>query len=262
MKKLIFLVALMSSTMQSQTVYRDLNTAKAIAIAQNKLILVDFTADWCYPCKVLDQELWQSFSFKKRESQFVFVKIDIDKDRKTTAKYQANLIPRVLLITPNEDILYDVVGYLGKISYLKDFDALPKNFTRMNAMYSGVDLTKNIKGKSAMGLGMELSRLGQGVSRKKIQTGFLNVSNTYLDKVGKKEVSQSTFQLKQATELLNLAYLGQYKKVTLGMKKIYTEDNSLHNYILAYCYKKTGDKIKFQTYYDKIKSPTLLAKLN
>ncbi|MGB0777976.1 MAG: thioredoxin family protein [Flavobacteriaceae bacterium] len=262
MKKLLFLFAFVSVTLHSQTVYRDLTTAKAIAISQNKLILVDFTAEWCYPCKVMNQELWQSYSFKKRESQFVFVKIDIDVDRKTAAKYRANLIPRVLLITPNEDILYDEVGYKGKATYLKDFDALPKNFTRMNAMYSSVDLTKNIKGKPAMGLGMELSRLGQGISRKKLQNSFLQVSNSYLDNVGKKDLSEQNYQLKEATELLNLAYLGEYKKVTLGMEKIYREDNSLHNYILAYCYKNQGDKIKYQAYYDKIKSPTLLAKLD
>lgn len=73
----------------------------------DKIILMDFFAEWCQPCKIQDtiiEELKEKFGDK-----IEFKKIDVDKDRKFTDKYNIRAIP-TLIIEKDGKIFEKYVG--------------------------------------------------------------------------------------------------------------------------------------------------------
>jgi thioredoxin 1 len=84
-------------------------------IAQG-VVLVDFYADWCGPCRMLApviEELAQEMS-----GQVTIAKIDTDQSVNVAAKYEVTSIPTLILFK-NGQIVKRVVG-------LKDLDSLRK----------------------------------------------------------------------------------------------------------------------------------------
>lgn len=61
----------------------------------DKIILMDFFAEWCQPCKIQDpiiEELKEKFGDK-----IEFKKIDVDKDSKFVDKYNIRSIPTLII---------------------------------------------------------------------------------------------------------------------------------------------------------------------
>lgn len=65
-------------------------------------VLVDFHADWCGPCKMLDPILKQ---VKDELGETVkIVKIDVDKNQRIAAKYKVRGIPTMLLFKKRKQV--------------------------------------------------------------------------------------------------------------------------------------------------------------
>ena len=93
-------------------------------IDSNLPVLVDFSAVWCGPCKMLDpivDELAQDWQGKVK-----VVRIDIDHNPNTTIKYQVMGVPTLMLFkdgTPVERL----TGYMPKNKILSKLaPVLPK----------------------------------------------------------------------------------------------------------------------------------------
>lgn len=68
----------------------------------DKLLLLDFTAEWCPPCKLFAPVLE---SIAEEFSATISVgKVDVDKDREIASDYQVSAIPTVFLIKNGEII--------------------------------------------------------------------------------------------------------------------------------------------------------------
>lgn len=71
-------------------------------INKNKLVLVDFSAEWCGPCqtlapilKELKEELGEVLSI---------IKIDVDKNQPVAAKFQVQGVPTLILYRDGEQV--------------------------------------------------------------------------------------------------------------------------------------------------------------
>ncbi len=77
----------------------------------DKLVLVDFWAIWCGPCKIIKPHL--EALAKKYEGTIKVVALDTDKNTKTSAKYGIQFLPTVLFFK-NGEIVDKFVGVKSK----------------------------------------------------------------------------------------------------------------------------------------------------
>lgn len=88
-------------------------------IASNALVLVDFWAEWCGPCKMLApilDDVANEFADRVK-----FVKVDVDKNNQTPAKYGVRGIPSLMLFK-NGDMVANKVGALTKSQLIAFLD--------------------------------------------------------------------------------------------------------------------------------------------
>lgn len=69
-------------------------------LSKNKVVLVDFFAEWCGPCKAMAPVLK-----KAKESlgdELAIIKIDVDKNEKLAANYNVRGVPTLILFVDGE----------------------------------------------------------------------------------------------------------------------------------------------------------------
>ncbi|XP_056884788.1 thioredoxin-like [Takifugu flavidus] len=59
---------------------------------KGKLVVVDFTATWCGPCRSIGPK-FEALSKKEGNANVVFVKVDVDKVPELTDKYKVTAMP-------------------------------------------------------------------------------------------------------------------------------------------------------------------------
>ena len=95
----------------------NLDAAFTIASNSNKLIMIDFMAEWCPPCKEMDKKTFSNPNIIKKSNEFVPVRIDIDKQPKVAEDYNGNArkyggigIPNIFL-DKEKKIIRHIVGF-------------------------------------------------------------------------------------------------------------------------------------------------------
>lgn len=94
----------MSMVLNSESFYREIKET-------NKLIVVDFFAVWCGPCKMLTPV------FESLDDEFgaevSFVKIDIDNNLDIVRKYDIVSVPTMVMIKNGEEV-DRIVGFVPR----------------------------------------------------------------------------------------------------------------------------------------------------
>ena len=219
MKKLTLIFCLLTSfSIYSQFKYQansieSFNSFLSLANEQNKLVLIDFVADWCGPCKKMDSELWKSKQFK--ELNYMFIEVDIDVNSVLSSRFRVSSIPRVIIQVANteNDILFDQLGYSTKNEYLKKLQYL--NSFDYSELYNSNGDFENM-GQSYRNL------FFSDVSK---NNTFLKFSSKYFKKAFKAKESN----LNQLNLIYNQALLGQHKKAKKKLAKINVDGEEFSN---------------------------------
>lgn len=257
MKKLIILSLIVCTygalKAQVNWVY-NMQDAQIKSLTEHKLILMDFWASWCPPCREMDDKLWNSPEINKVKDKFVPMKVDIDIQKELAIKHGIKAIPTVILMTANGDVIWQKTDFSSASAYLKILEALPDDIELVNAALAPV-MRKESSIETFIEVGKAFQETGITITNKTLSGAFLRWSNTYYKRARKKGGSEELVQQTELLAVLNDAYKGNTKKVRKKLGKIkVNEDNAelqeLTQFIKAYCYKCDGD----QTKVDKMKA--------
>ncbi len=261
---IVLLIAITNSV--NGQITHDFKTAKALALKQNKLIIVDFWAVWCGPCRAMDAKLWNSPEFLKLTDRFVLLKMDVDFNRSLALSYHVKAIPRVLIITANEDKIWDEEGFKGAEYYIDLFSSFPENYMELNQNFLKISGKNKANPESSFAIGATFQKLARKTTHNTIKKSFLSLSDSYFKKAQKHTHSKA---LKAKTALsiaLNYAYRGNHKKAMKKLQKIPIDDDlkpvqEFKDFVMAYCYKCDGDLKKMEEIKKGITDKELLSGL-
>lgn len=79
-------------------------------IIKKDLVIVDFYADWCGPCRLMSQELEE---LKKEQNELEIVKINVDKFNNLAAEHHIMSIPTIEIYKKGK-IINKYIGYITK----------------------------------------------------------------------------------------------------------------------------------------------------
>ena len=104
---------------------------KALQDAQNRqqILIVDFYADWCISCKVIEKEIIKQADVEELLSDFMFVRLDISKNtpEQLALLTQFNLFgpPAILFFKNGENLIqHKLLGEFSKNDFIKHLNAL------------------------------------------------------------------------------------------------------------------------------------------
>ncbi|KAJ3430157.1 thioredoxin-like protein [Anaeramoeba flamelloides] len=75
-------------------------------IGQNKLIIVDFSADWCGPCQIISKTFDE---LAKSYTEIGFYKVDVDELRDLSKSQKIKGIPTFLFFKKGEKV-FEIIG--------------------------------------------------------------------------------------------------------------------------------------------------------
>uniref|UniRef100_A0A8C5FED9 Thioredoxin n=1 Tax=Gadus morhua TaxID=8049 RepID=A0A8C5FED9_GADMO len=89
--------------MNVSQVYKMEEFQAALAEAGDNLVVVDFTASWCGPCKVIGPKFVAMAALPENRN-VVFLKVDVDEAADVAAHYEVNCMPTFLFFKNGEKI--------------------------------------------------------------------------------------------------------------------------------------------------------------
>ena len=97
----------------------DLNSALKESQKSNKLVFIDFYADWCGYCKELNKETFTDQKVKEKFAQkYVLVKINGDLYPDITSKYKVYGYPTLIILDSNGNEIKRQTGFVSATELL------------------------------------------------------------------------------------------------------------------------------------------------
>ncbi len=89
-----------------------LHAALIQAVSEDRLVFVEFFAEWCIACKALEELVLTEFAVQSALKDYVVVKIDTDEYADVATEYQVVGMPTLIVLNSNGDELYRSVGQI------------------------------------------------------------------------------------------------------------------------------------------------------
>jgi thioredoxin-like negative regulator of GroEL len=227
----------------------DFDSAKSRCEESGKLMVIDFWADWCQPCKVMERELWDNPDLQLYAQNFVAVKIDLTKDRNTAEEFDVQGIPMVVIAMADGSILWQQVGYRDKEVFVQALNAVPNDVSELYKYYYDINaLSKD--SKCAYNIAVQFQRLAFKITHDELRSELISRSADHFKKSQKYNTAPD---LEQAIEILLMLNDVCNEKPEKALKKFNKSVGSaekctnkeLAHFFLANCYKTLGDTENF-----------------
>lgn len=106
---------------QEEEATSDYQSALDKAKAENKELVLFFTAEWCTNCTTMKEKTISTPKVQEALSKVVYLELDVDHEKELISKYKISSIPAYVRINSNEEVLNDGVGVIKENAFLNWF---------------------------------------------------------------------------------------------------------------------------------------------
>lgn len=216
--------------------FKDLNKASEVANKTNQPMMIEFWADWCEACKVMEDDVYNDPKVVAAVNDKVIpVRIHFDLQKDLAQKYNVPALPYLVFTTSNGTELMHHRGTLEAADLTALIKAFPSDVSQLNRLDRSLEADKN-DFESLMAMGRELRA-----------ASFLESSNRYYTKAIKQDAAKNDPAKRESILMemgLNFVDLKQSKQAVEIFEKCLKEFpqspnrpelllNLAHSYILA-----------------------------
>jgi thiol:disulfide interchange protein DsbD len=109
----IFINASASSTQTTEIEWHSYDDGMARSKFEKKKVFLHFTAEWCYYCGVMEKETFNDTAIiSSLNENFISIKVDYDREKKTSDFYRVRGLPDTIFIAENGQIIGRRPGYI------------------------------------------------------------------------------------------------------------------------------------------------------
>lgn len=114
--------------------YASIEEASAAAREFNRPLMIDFWADWCVACKVMEKEVYPTDQFASAAEPFVLVRIDADRQTDLSRRYKITALPTLVFTDSYGNELFRYFGFMDLKPITELLQSLPQDMTDFNRL--------------------------------------------------------------------------------------------------------------------------------
>jgi thiol:disulfide interchange protein DsbD len=93
------------------------------AKATGKTVVIDFYANWCVPCAMMEKTTFNDRRVRQRMTHLIALKVDVDQHYQIAQRYGVEGLPAIAVIAPDGQPLTGAIGYLDADRFLEVLDS-------------------------------------------------------------------------------------------------------------------------------------------
>ena len=105
--------------------------------------MIDFVADWCAACKVMEKDVYETSDFERAAEPFVLVRVDADHRTDLSLKYKIATLPSVLFTDSQGNELFRATGFIDLKPMMELLATLPHDVSEFNRLGATLSRDKN-----------------------------------------------------------------------------------------------------------------------